>query len=179
MQIEFTCLAEDKLVENIERNIRKYEPTFEFSDVFSNNSQYYRYICEQLSKGLIDKTKFVFILLLLWSYDHFVYNRRQSLKTVYEQCSELANGTIGEKEFKDRLEGYFKFNESSKILNHLAEGFADTKVWLSVFFQGDDEAKIRKIIDQSELTILKEQLSRFLESYKDSVWRSSTSVRSV
>lgn len=167
LQIEFQSLSEKQLEENIERTVRKYEPSFLLGDVFANENQYYKIICDRFHKGSIDKTRFIFLVLLLWSYDHFVYNRRQSLKTVYEQCSDLAAGTIGEKEFKDRLEGYFKFNESSQMLLHLAENSADTSLWLSVFFQVSKERNTSEIISKAALLTLKEQLSRFLESYKN------------
>ena len=105
----------------------------------------------------------------MWSYDHFVYNRRQSLKTVYEQCGELASEKIDGIEFKNRLEGYFKYDKSSDLLHHLAENTADTSIWLSVFFEDEDETESRHIISKDKLSTLKEQLSRFLESYKDNV----------
>lgn len=167
LQVEFQCLSEKQFEENIERTVKKYESNFKLEDVFSSENQYYKIICDKLHNGSIDKTRFIFLVLLLWSYDHFVYNRRQSLKTVYEQCSELAAGSIGEKEFKDRLEGYFKFNESSHMLLHLAENSVDTQLWLSVFFDDSDELSAPQIISNTALLTLKEQLSRFLESYKN------------
>ncbi len=169
LQIEFQCLSETQLEENIERTIRKYEPNFELDDILASENQYYKIICDKLNKGSIDKTRFLFLVLLLWSYDHFVYNRRQSLKTVYEQCSELADGIIGEKEFKDRLEGYFKFNESSHMLHYLVENAADTSLWLSIFFEGPEDNSQQQIIGDAALLTLKEQISRFLESYKNNV----------
>jgi len=167
IQIEFDCLDEDQLQANLEYTIRKYEPNFTLYDIFQSDSQYYKILCDRLRKGAIDKTKFIFLVLLLWSYDHFVYNRRQSLKTVYEQCSELAAGRISEREFKSKLEGYFKFNNSSQLLGHLAENPADTSVWLSVFFEENSTTNTKEIISTERLFTLKEQLSRFLESYKD------------
>jgi len=169
LQIEFNCIDEIQLQENLERTVRKYDPDFELDDVFSSDSEYYQILCERLNKGRIDRTQFIFLVLLVWSYDHFAYNRRQSLKTVYEQCSELASGTIDGVEFKSRLEGYFKFNESSQLLHHLAENSADTSIWLSVFFENVDEIERRQIVNEDKISTLKEQLSRFLESYKDNV----------
>lgn len=167
LQVEFQCLSEKQFEENVVRTIKKYESNFKLEDVFSSENQSYKIICNKLHNGSIDKTRFIFLVLLLWSYDHFVYNRRQSLKTVYEQCSELATGSIGEKEFKDRLEGYFKFNESSHMLLHLAENSVDTKLWLSVFFDESDELSAPQIISNAALLTLKDQVSRFLESYKN------------
>jgi ATP-dependent DNA helicase RecQ len=167
LQIEFNCIDETQLQENLECTVRKYDPDFELDDIFSSDSEYYQILCERLNKGRIDRTQFIFLVLLVWSYDHFVYNRRQSLKTVYEQCSELASGTIDGIEFKNRLEGYFKFNESSHLLHHLAENTADTSIWLSVFFEDEDGIKSGQIVNKDKLSTLKDQLSRFLESYKD------------
>ena len=165
-QVEFQCLTETQLKENVERTIRKYEPKFIFDDVFASENRYYRIICRKLDNKDIDETQFIFLVLLLWSYDHFVYNRRQSLKTVYEQCGDLADGKIGEKEFKDRLEGYFKFDASSSRLLNLLDT-ADTDLWLTVFFENSAGLSGKQIISKKGLLTLREQISRLLESYKD------------
>jgi ATP-dependent DNA helicase RecQ len=169
LHIEFNCVDENQLQENLERTIRKYDSSFDLDDTFSSDNEYYQILCERLNKGAIDRTQFIFLVLLVWSDDHFAYNRRQSLKTVYEQCGDLASEKISGLEFKNRLESYFKFNESSHLLHHLAENTADISVWLSVFFEDEDKTEGRQVISQDKLTTLKEQLSRFLESYKDNV----------
>ena len=76
---------------------------------------------------------------------------------------------MSEDDFKSRLEGYFKFNESSHLLAHLAEHPDDTSNWLSVFFEEDPASEFPVIISPAKLSTLKEQLSRFLESYKDNI----------
>lgn len=167
LSIDFNCPSEDELEYNIENTIKKYEPDFHLDDVFTSENDYYKYVCKRYKEGVFSKTEFIFLVLLLWSYDHFVYNRRQSLKTVYEQCGDLAAGRINEKEFKDRLEGYFKFNDSSHRLLHLAENTTDVSTWLSVFFEELEENVEPVIISIDALLTLKEQLARFLESYKD------------
>ena len=169
LTIEFSCPDEEQLQKNLEIKLRKYDTSFKLSDIFQSSNQYHRILCERLDKGTIDKNQFIFLVLLLWSYDHFAYNRRQSLKTVYEQCSDLAAGKISEEDFKNRLEGYFKFNESSHLMAHLAENPDDTSVWLSIFFEEDSASDSKEIISTAKLSTLKEQLSRFLESYKDNI----------
>lgn len=169
LTIEFSCPDEEQLQNNLEHKLRKYDTGFKLSDIFQSSNQYHRILCERLQKGAIVKTQFIFLVLLLWSYDHFAYNRRQSLKTVYEQCSDLATGKISEEDFKNRLEGYFKFNESSHLLAHLAENPDDTSVWLSIFFEEENASDPKEIISTAKLFTLKEQLSRFLESYKDNI----------
>jgi ATP-dependent DNA helicase RecQ len=166
LYVEFECIDEDRLTLNIENTIRKYEPDFRLNDILKSENQFYKVITQRLARGSVTKTQFVFLVLLLWSYDHFAYNRRQSLKTVYEQCSDLAAGVIGEDEFKERLEGYFKFNESSHLLHHLAENSADIGTWLTVFFNENEEG-VEELLSEKEINILREQLSRFLESYKN------------
>lgn len=52
---------------------------------------------------------------------------------------------------------------------HLAENPDDTSVWLSIFFEEDSASDSKEIISTAKLSTLKEQLSRFLESYKDNI----------
>lgn len=167
LDIEFSCINEDGLQSNLETTVRKYEPTFHLSDILSSNNDFYVILNDRLESGSLSKTQYIFLVLLVWSYDHFVYNRRQSLKTVYEQCSDLADKRISEAEFKSRLEGYFKFNNSTLTLHSLAENAADTSQWLTVFFEGNEGDEAGDVISNTKIVALKEQLSRFLESYKD------------
>ena len=104
-------------------------------------------------------------MLLLWSYEHFAYNRRQSLKNVYDNCTSLANGNISEKDFKQTLENYFKFNESSYVLQHIADNPNDSEKWFEVFYRLIDGDLQDELIDQEKQIQMKDQLSRFLESY--------------
>ena len=168
LQIDFKCLSEEQLEKNIQSTIRKYQSSFQLKDILSSQNKYYKILVDRFQRGANNKTQFIFLVLLLWSYDHFVYNRRQSLKNVYEQCSELVAGKISEEEFKERLEKYFRFNESSHRLLHLAENYTDTSLWLSVFYE-ENEFGLAEIISASALSTLKEQLARFLESYKDNL----------
>jgi ATP-dependent DNA helicase RecQ len=167
--IEFSCPSESQLRKNLEERIRKYDSSYTFESVFENSNSFYRILCNRLQKGRIDQVQFIFLVLLLWSYDHFVYNRRQSLKTVYEQCDELAEGRITEVDFKNRLESYFKFNETSSLLSYLAENPADPSTWLSLFFEENAEPHHAVLLSREKLGTLREQLARFLESYKDNV----------
>ena len=169
LEIQFTRISEDQLKKNLENTVNKYEPGFVLDSVFSNESEFYRVICDRYKKGKVNQIQFIFIVLLIWSYDHFAYNRRQSLKTVYEQCGDLADGIISEQEFKNRLEGYFKFNESSHLLHHLAENASDPSIWLSVFYKEGPDGNLGDLLGSEDIVILKNQLSRFLESYKDNV----------
>ena len=168
LEIEFQCPDIDSLESNIEDTVRKYDPAFKLEDIFASDNEYYKVICERLNRGSIDKAQFIFLVLLLWSYDHFVYNRRQSQKNVYDECVKVAGrGASAEAAFKVKLEGYFRHDKSSQRLLHLAENSADTVMWLSVFYKDADEEGSKELISESELNTLSAQISRFLESYKD------------
>ncbi|MDF1629116.1 MAG: RecQ family ATP-dependent DNA helicase [Alcanivoracaceae bacterium] len=167
LDVQFSCLDDSRLQENLESTIRKYEPGFMLDDLLSSANEFHIFLNDRLKKGSLNRTQYVFLVLLVWSYDHFAYNRRQSLKTVYEQCADLAEGRVTEREFKSRLEGYFKFNNSTLTLHSLAENAADSSQWLSVLFEQDDLNERSDAISVEKLASLKEQLSRFLESYKD------------
>ena len=170
LSVEFTCLDEEQLIRNIENTIRKYDSKFNFSDLRLSTKDTHVVLNDRLARGVISRTQHVFLVLLVWSYDHFFKNRKQSLKNVYERCSELASGKISESKFKFLLEGYFKNNNTSQRLKILAEDSVDTQKWLSVFFDDDEPGGELKIISDDKLITLKAQLSRFLESYHDNAF---------
>ncbi|MBV0934182.1 RecQ family ATP-dependent DNA helicase [Marinobacterium weihaiense] len=168
IQVEFQCPDIEILKINLENTIRKYEAEFNYRKICSSDNKYYMFICNKREKGEIDESQFIFLFLLLWSYDHFVYNRRQSQKNVYEQCIEvLGKDAAAEADFKANLEGYFRHDKSSQRLLHLAENSTDTSLWLSVFRKESPDDENYELISTSELMILSAQISRFLESYKD------------
>ncbi|MDG1129097.1 MAG: RecQ family ATP-dependent DNA helicase [Paracoccaceae bacterium] len=168
LQVEFQCPDIETIEGNIERTIRKYDPDFRLDAILASDNEYYKVICGRLHEGLIDKVQFIFLVLLLWSYDHFVYNRRQSQKNVYEQCvGVVGKDASAEIAFKAKLEGYFRHDKSSHRLLHLAENSADTSLWLSVFHKEAEEDGSSELISPAELTTLSAQISRFLESYKN------------
>ncbi len=77
----------------------------------------------------------------------------------------MANGNISEKAFKQTLENYFKFNESSYVLQHIADKPNDYPRWFEVFYKLIDGEIQDELIDKAKQIQMKDQLSRFLESY--------------
>ena len=104
-----------------------------------------------------------------WSYDNFAYNRRQSLKNIYENCTDFADGLISRDEFKQRIENYFKFSESSYVLQHIAEHPLDYDKWFEVFCQIENNNLTDSFITLRQQESLRDNLSRFLESYMSNV----------
>lgn len=103
--------------------------------------------------------------LLDWIFRHITEMRKQSLKTLYDWCLDYKDSAS----FKRRLDSYFTFNESTYVLQHIAEHAFDFKQWFAVFYWVDKEGnRTDKFITPSEQKRLRDRLSRFLESYHNS-----------
>ena len=103
-------------------------------------------------------------VLLEWNYDHFVYQRRQSLKNVYEACADF-KGKDKEK-FKNKLENYFRTNKAFSTLPdllNLSISEAVPEVAELLF------TKSGNLRTKAQLTSLSASVLRFLESYQNNV----------
>ncbi|MEE9431077.1 MAG: hypothetical protein V3V16_08560, partial [Melioribacteraceae bacterium] len=166
-EVDFTQFTEQTIKDSLLKTINKYDEEFSFENIqntFRKRNKAYRKILNNDNYSKIDR---YFLLLLQWSYNNFAYNRRQSLKTIYENSCKFADGIITSKEFKTTLEDYFKFTKSSYTLQHVAENPKDFEKWFEVFYE--KEGKNNKIslffIDFQEIKSLRDSLSRILESY--------------
>ncbi len=168
-EITFHRVTDDLIRQNLENNIAKYDKDFTLREIIANPTDHYRYLVSGKLSGKFNDVQFYFLVLLLWSYEHFAYNRRQSLKNVYDQCSSLAQGDISNAEFKSALEGYFKFNESSNILQHIADKPHEHERWFDPFYVIRNNKRTDEMISLEAINELKDQLSRFLESYMNNV----------
>lgn len=163
-EVDYTDYNPVTIKNAILNTINKYDPDFSFESI-NTEAKYslYRKILNAPDKyTTFDKNV---LLLLQWSYDNFAYNRRQSLKNIYENCCDFSEGTISKKEFKTRLENYFKFNQTSYILQHIAENPKDYNRWFEVFYQVDENIITDKFLTVRQREALRDNLSRFLESY--------------
>ncbi|MCP9199028.1 hypothetical protein MKO06_03850 [Gramella sp. GC03-9] len=112
----------------------------------------------------VDLSKFERLakILLQWSYDKFGTNRRESLKNVYENCLKYDDTIEGKESFKKSLEAYFKFTDSTYILQHIAENNnKDISKWFEVFYDEHNN-----FINNDSLIDLKGNLQRFIESFQ-------------
>ena len=103
--------------------------------------------------------------LLNWNYLHFVFNRRQSLKSLYDACS--AFDSYGSIAFKDKLENYFKVDGRTHRLQVLAESSLENSL-LALKILKKKSTNHDQIISMKEAKSLQGALSRFLESYHSS-----------
>jgi ATP-dependent DNA helicase RecQ len=163
-EVDFGNYNANSIKQSLLNTIKKYDNEFSF-EVISTDDKYsvYRKILNAPeSYSEFDK---LVLILLQWSYDNFAYNRRQSLKNIYENCCDFAGGHISSQEFKTRLENYFKFSQSSYVLQHIAENGKDFERWFEVFYQIDNNIVTDKFITKRQQESLRDNLSRFLESY--------------
>ncbi len=164
-EVNYYEFNSDTIKNALLKTINKYDPNFSFDSINTESkySLYRKILNAPDGYTAFDKN---ILLLLQWSYDNFAYNRRQSLKNIYENCCDFSEGKISKEEFKTRLENYFKFNQSSYVLQHIAENPKDFERWFDVFYQVDkNENTTVKFITARQREGLMVNLSRFLESY--------------
>jgi ATP-dependent DNA helicase RecQ len=162
-EVDFGNFSDETIKANLKDTINKYDKEFDF-DSLQDNEAYLHYK-RIWSKGATMKDRCI-VLLLQWAYDHFAYNRRQSLKNIYENCDDYISEKIPKEEFKQRLENYFKFSEASYLLQHIAENPNDFYRWFEVFYQTVNNVISNEIINWEQRQSLLANLSRFLESYE-------------
>ena len=163
-EVDFSEFSEEIIKESLLNTIKEYDKEFSFDTILIDEkySTYKKILNAPSNYSLTDK---YILILLQWSYDNFAYNRRQSLKNIYENCCDFADGEITNEEFKVRLENYFKFTQKSYMLQHIAENPKDYKKWFEAFYQIDNNILIDKFITRRQQESLRDNLSRFLESY--------------
>ena len=162
-EVDFANFSDDTIKANLKSTINKYDKEFDF-DSLKDNEAYLHY--QKIWRKEAPQKDRCIVLLLQWAYDHFAYNRRQSLKNIYENCDDYISEKITKEEFKQRLENYFKFSEASYLLQHIAENPNDFYRWFEVFYQADTNVISNEIINWEQRQSLLANLSRFLESYE-------------
>jgi ATP-dependent DNA helicase RecQ len=162
--VDFAQFSDNSIKYSLLSTINKYDKEFSFEAVFLEDK--YRTYKKILSApdGYSETDKYI-LILLQWSYDNFAYNRRKSLKDIYELCCNFQNTEFGKVEFKRKLEAYFKFNEKSFIFDHIADNPRDFKRWFEVFYKNDENNGSKVIISRREQQNLLQNLNRFLQSY--------------
>jgi len=161
-ELDFSDYTEASIKHSLEFTIENYDKEFSFENIISNEK--YSQYQEILDKYENNIDAYI-VLLLQWSYDNFAYSRRQSLKNIYENCCSFADGEITPKEFKTRLENYFKFTQITSSFQNIADNPRDYKEWFKVFYKVNQKKKTKKFITLTQQEAERDSLSRFLESY--------------
>ena len=164
-EVDFLNFTEDTVRDSMLATIYKYDKEFSIEKVKEDDKyKVYRKILFNAPADYSDLDKSI-LLLLQWSYDNFAYNRRQSLKNIYENCCDFSDGTINSVEFKTRLENYFKFSRSSYNFQQIADNPNDFEDWFNIFYKKKGAKKDRQFLSVKDQESRRDELSRHLESY--------------
>ncbi len=145
-EVQFKTLDEKHIVKSVSDYIGKYEPNTDISKELQKIQQ----------NTVLEKAIW---FLLNWTFENIAYSRKQSLKTLSDWCSEFDNS----ESFKQRIDSYFIFSETTFILQHIAENPKDYEKWFEVLTTNN------QFPNKIEFEKLKDSISRFLESYRNSI----------
>ncbi len=162
-EVQFKIHSEDDVKSALLENIRKYDSEFIIED--SKNNVQHQFILDTHAQGKITTIEKYILILLIWTYQHFVGNRKQSMKNVYDNCKDFSENKINADELKLRLENYFKINKTSHSLQFIADNPNDYTKWFEILFKSVNGKVTDELITKQKRQQLKDQLSRFLESY--------------
>jgi ATP-dependent DNA helicase RecQ len=163
-EVEFLTVEDSRIQNALSEYILKYEPNINLAqELHELNRQTVREKCIEF--------------LLKWTFENIAYNRKQSLKTLADWCSDFAE--IGNEAFKKRIDNYFRFSETTFVFQHIAENPKDFEKWFEVFNRVDQNELKEEIITfiptieneqekKMELERLRDSLSRILESTRNS-----------
>ena len=156
-EVHFYDQSVESLAKKLKSFISKYSDSSE--DSLKHQSALEEIILLNSSE---DKKEHALVSYLLqWNYDHFVYNRRQSLKTVYEACDQFSAGD--EMAFKAQLEGYFSVKIANRIENVLSASAANAPDEVgTLLFEQDGQLKSAETVEAMVSSI-----SRYLETYQN------------
>lgn len=162
--IQFNSLAARNIIKSVSDYITKYEPNTDVKKELQNIPQ----------STILEKAVWY---LLKWTFDNIAFSRKESLRTLSEWCTEFTDS----ESFKRRIDSYFKFTDTTFILQHITENPNDYLQWFEAFYLNEatkdfDENSNRiykkihipQITDQQarieEYQKMKDGISRFYES---------------
>jgi ATP-dependent DNA helicase RecQ len=157
-EVNYKLITEEEIANNILKQIVKYLPSE------GENKIHKKQLEKILVSDLESKKEHLIKYLLQWNNDNFLYMRRQSLKTLYDYTKEFE--ITGAKEFKQKIESYFKHNEQSIMI----EQYIETDYEFAPPYLKEILTKDNKLISNDQVKELIFILARFLESYQNNPW---------
>lgn len=165
IKVVFTDFTEESMTDGLLNYINRYDKEFVLDRRYKDDSKYGRYSNIYYDDSISNAEK-LFLILVEWTYENIIYNRRQSIKNIYELCENFTDGET----FKNEIEKYFKFTDKSYILDSIAQNPRDYIIWFDIFYNTVsgtyDINKKRRLIDKKEVEDIKGSISRLLESYR-------------
>ena len=143
-EVQFKTLNETHIIKSVSDYITKYEPNTDVKSEIEKISQ----------NSILEKSVWY---LLNWTFENIAYGRKQSLKTLSDWCSEFEDS----ESFKQRIDSYFIFSETTFVLQHIAENPKEYEKWFEVLTTNN------QFPNKVEFEKLKDSISRFLESYRN------------
>jgi ATP-dependent DNA helicase RecQ len=133
--------------ESIKTNIYNYIKKFDFEFKFKE---------DETGQEIIET-------YLQWINKKFVYNRKTSLRNVYENCNKVVTNEIDGKKFKNIIESYFSNNDNFKALQQIIDTPDNIELWFNFFYEKDDRNRtFLNSSDYREIAI--QRLNRIMES---------------
>ncbi|WP_223816246.1 DEAD/DEAH box helicase [Adhaeribacter rhizoryzae] len=145
-EVHFNSLEERHIIKSVSDYITKYEPNVDIKTEVQRFEQ----------NSIFEKSV---LYLLNWTFENIAYGRKQSLKTLSDWCSEFEDS----ESFKQRIDSYFIFSETTFVLQHIAENPEEFEKWFEVLLTKN------QFPNKAEFDKLKDSISRFLESYRNNV----------
>lgn len=145
-EVQFNSLDEKNIIKSVSDYITKYEP----------NADIKKELQKVQHDTVLEKAVWY---LLNWTFENIAYSRKQSLKTLSDWCSEFEDS----ESFKQRIDSYFIFSETTFVLQHIAENPKEYEKWFEVLTTNN------QFPNKTEFEKLKDSISRFLESYRNNV----------
>lgn len=153
-QNDFTI---DSVRDMLFQNIRRYDPGF--IEENENYSMYFAVLKDESLKPYVRYMK----MLLMWSYDNIVYQRRQAIKTMRDACERYVDGDT----LKMFIENYFRFSDKTLMFDQVAYSPTQYSLWFELLYEyHDKERKHRIPITKDSVESLLPALQRYLESYR-------------
>lgn len=145
-QVQFASDADAEILMHLQKYIARYDVNLDIAAALSNMKQ----------GSLLQNAIF---FLLTWIFENIAYSRKQAIKTLSDWCNEYR----GSEDFKNRINNYFTFSDRSITLEYVIDNPKDFSKWFEIL------APNGQFLSPLELNVLKDNLSRFLESYRNSI----------
>ena len=156
--VYYQLISDEEFAINVLNQIKKYEKS-------SSEIEFHENEMKMIFKlNPAERKKNIISYLLQWNNDNFLYNRRQSLKTLYDYTKDFEK--TGAEEFKRKIEAYFKVNDqTTKVEQFIESDFKFAPTYLNEVLKEDG-----KMISTEKVKEYRFILARFLESYQSNPW---------
>ncbi len=158
-QVKYSRLSDNEIAKNLIKHIEKYQLSI------SENKIQIEEIENILNSNDIKNKKEEFIKYLLqWNHENFLYNRRQSLKTLYDCCLDYKES--GPDEFKRKIDAFFRVDSQTTDIGK----FLESTYELAPKHLNEILIKDNKLIPHDQIEEIMYSLARWLESYSNNPW---------